>query len=409
MRSSRESRRDRHARARPERAELVARERRAGPERPAARERLRVLHVRRGEDVGRLALREPVAQQARRRRSTPRSSRRRTAANAGADLGHRRPAGCRRRTGGRAPACARRAPPARRRQGQRPRDEAGPSLVRRSGRTAARRRSCSRRWPSGPAGETTQSMNCCPSVLLHVRMLRRIHEDHAVLVEQPLVALDEDLEVAAVLERQPRAAVGEHVGVHRRGGVERRAHARAGLAVPRALGRRRCRCRPPSTERSSAMCVPLLSPRETNGAFAASIFLSAAVMSLPPATFAGSLFGPTRTKSLYITGKRFTPKPSATNFSSAALGVHEHHVGVAAARDVERLAGAERDHAHLDAGLLLEDRQQVLEQARLLGRRGRRDGDELVLRARRAAPARSAARAPAARNARRPITTAILL
>ncbi len=40
-------------------------------------------------------------------------------------------------------------------------------------------------------------------------------------------------------------------------------------------------------------------------------------MSLPPAIFAGSDLGPTRMKSLYITGKRFTPWPSPMNFSSA--------------------------------------------------------------------------------------------
>src|SRR5262249_2332118 len=39
-------------------------------------------------------------------------------------------------------------------------------------------------------------------------------------------------------------------------------------------------------------------------------------MSLIPA---GSSFGPIRTKSLYITGKRFTPSPSARNFCSADL------------------------------------------------------------------------------------------
>ena len=103
-------------------------------------------------------------------------------------------------------------------------------------------------------------------------------------------------------------------------------------------------------------------------------------MSLPPATFAGSLFGPISTKSLYITGRRLTPKPSATNFSSAACVVHEHDVGIAAPRQVERLAGAERDDAHLDAGVLLERRQQVPEQAGLLGRRGRGHDDEFVLR-----------------------------
>ena len=53
-------------------------------------------------------------------------------------------------------------------------------------------------------------------LLLHVRMLGRIHQDDAVLVEQPVVALDHDVEVAAVLERQPGAAVGQHIGVGRR-------------------------------------------------------------------------------------------------------------------------------------------------------------------------------------------------
>ncbi len=42
-------------------------------------------------------------------------------------------------------------------------------------------------------------------------------------------------------------------------------------------------------------------------------------MSLPPLILAGSAFGPISTKSLYMTSKRCTPKPSATNFSSCAL------------------------------------------------------------------------------------------
>src|SRR5262249_53068845 len=66
-----------------------------------------------------------------------------------------------------------------------------------------------------------------PEVLLDVRVLCRVDEHHAVLIEQPLVTLDEDLEVAAVLEREPCAAIGEDVRVHRRGGVERRSHSLA--------------------------------------------------------------------------------------------------------------------------------------------------------------------------------------
>jgi len=47
--------------------------------------------------------------------------------------------------------------------------------------------------------------------------------------------------------------------------------------------------------------------REAKGACAALIFCRAATISLLPPTLAGSDFGPTRTKSLYITSKRRTP------------------------------------------------------------------------------------------------------
>src|SRR5262249_56699899 len=72
-------------------------------------------------------------------------------------------------------------------------------------------------------------------LLLDVRMFRRVHQDHAVLVEQALVALDRDVELATVLERDPGSAVGQHIGVRRRGSVERGAHALADLLVPRAF------------------------------------------------------------------------------------------------------------------------------------------------------------------------------
>src|SRR6185503_12051030 len=60
-------------------------------------------------------------------------------------------------------------------------------------------------------------------------------------------------------------------------------------------------------------------------------------------------------------------------------GVHEHHVRVAAASDVERLPGADGDDPHLDARLAGENRQQVAKKARLLRGGGRRDRDELLL------------------------------
>ena len=64
------------------------------------------------------------------------------------------------------------------------------------------------------------------------------------------------------------------------------------------------------------------------------------------------------------------------------LGVDEDDVGIAAPREIQRLARAERDDAHLDAGLPLEDRQQNAEQPGLFGRRRRRDGNVSVLRLR---------------------------
>src|SRR5882724_8270930 len=71
--------------------------------------------------------------------------------------------------------------------------------------------------------------------------------------------------------------------------------------------------------RSSALWVPLSSPREANGAAAAAIFARAAGASAMPLMPAGSACGPTMMKSLYMTSKRFTPKPSATNCSSDFL------------------------------------------------------------------------------------------
>src|SRR2546421_12931575 len=70
---------------------------------------------------------------------------------------------------------------------------------------------------------------------------------------------------------------------------------------------------------SSAIWVPERSPREMKGAPLDLMAFKASATSLMPLMPAGSLFGPIRTKSLYITGYRFTPKPSATNFSSCAL------------------------------------------------------------------------------------------
>ena len=62
------------------------------------------------------------------------------------------------------------------------------------------------------------------------------------------------------------------------------------------------------------------------------------------------------------------------------MGTPANGPGVAAPAHVERLAGADRDHAHFDAAVSSERRQQVAEQARLFGGGGRGDDDGFILR-----------------------------
>src|SRR5215470_12917201 len=70
-------------------------------------------------------------------------------------------------------------------------------------------------------------------LLLHMRMLGRVNQDHTVLVEQQFVALHRDDEVGLVLERNPRAAVRHHIGSGGCCYVERGTHALPDRFVPR--------------------------------------------------------------------------------------------------------------------------------------------------------------------------------
>jgi hypothetical protein len=126
---------------------------------------------------------------------------------------------------------------------------------------------------------------------------------------------------------------------------------------------------------SSAKCVPLLSPRDTNGACAALIRRNASAASLPPATFARSAFGPISTNVVV----HHVVAPEAESLREKLLlqrpGVHEHDVGIAAPSHVERLPGPSATTRTCMPVFLSKIRQQVLEQPGLLGRRRRCDRD----------------------------------
>src|SRR5262249_19171499 len=98
-------------------------------------------------------------------------------------------------------------------------------------------------------------------LLFDVWVLCGIHQDDAVLVEKPFVALDRDSEIAAVLERQPGAAIRQHVGVRGRRSVECRAHALADLSVYQGPFSFSISMPAAFQRLSSAMCVPERSPR----------------------------------------------------------------------------------------------------------------------------------------------------
>src|SRR5574341_531419 len=219
-------------------------------------------------------------------------------------------------------------------------------------------------------------------LLLHVRVLRRVDENDAVLVEEALVPYHRDDELAPVLAREPRAAVGERVGVHSRCGVERRTHARARVAVPRPL----------VLGDVDARGLPELQLGEVRAAAVAARG-EGRLRRLDSLQRGDDVL---RAADYCRIGLRSHQHEVVVHHLEALhaialgdelllerLGVHEHDVGIAALAHVERLPGAERHDAHPDSGLLLEGGQQVLEQARLLGGGGRSDRDVALLAVRR--------------------------
>ena len=178
----------------------------------------------------------------------------------------------------------------------------------------------------------------------------------------------------------------------RRRGVERRAHALADLACTR----RPCPCAmsmPAAFQSaSSAACVPDLSPREMNGAALSLIALQRRDDVLAALDAGRIALRPDQDEVVVHHRIALHAEAFGDEFLLLRLGVHEHHVGIAAPAGVERLAGALRDDLHVDAGLGLEQRQDVAEQAGILRRGGRGDDDRFVLRRRAARRTTAAAR-----------------
>src|SRR5262245_57618481 len=72
-------------------------------------------------------------------------------------------------------------------------------------------------------------------VRLHMRVIGGVHQYHGILVEQPRVALNENIKFVVVFKRNPAAAIGKQISVAGGSSVERRAHALADFLVPRTF------------------------------------------------------------------------------------------------------------------------------------------------------------------------------
>ena len=193
-------------------------------------------------------------------------------------------------------------------------------------------------------------------------MLGGVHQHHTVLVEEALVALDDDAEVAAILEREPRTSIGEDVRVHRRGGVERRAHAGSRLAVPRPLLRGDIDARFLPKSHFRGVGAALVAARDERGLSRLDLLERGGDV-LPAGYFGWIALRPDQHEVVVHDVPVSDPVALAHEPALRSRVVHEDHVGVPAASHVERLAGAQRDDAHPDPGALLEDWQDEAEES----------------------------------------------
>ena len=214
------------------------------------------------------------------------------------------------------------------------------------------------RWPLRRDQPVDEALAC---LLLHRRMLRRIDEDDAVLVEQPLVALHDDCQVGLVAERQPGAAIGQQM-------ASAAAAVLSAAPMPRPIDLYQsalsvAMSMPASFHsRSSATWVPTCRRARRRRPSCPGWRATPRRCRWSPLTPAGSPFGPISTKSLYITG--IAPDAEALGGTSPPRQRGRTRRRHRPPGDIERLSGAERHHLDLDARCRLEQRQQMAKQAR---------------------------------------------
>ena len=191
--------------------------------------------------------------------------------------------------------------------------------------------------------------------------------EDAVVVEQTGVAFNCCDQLQAVAQREERAAVGQRVGVALVGDRERRGHALAGFQVP--VARRFDAGGGPERELLlvGAAVVAARGERGTRGSD-----LGQCRRGVRHSFDAGGIGRRADDHEIVIRDQLARcDMPGRQQFAFRVGRVHQQRVGVALLAHPQRRARADRDHLHVEASLLLEDRHQLVQQATVVQARGR--------------------------------------
>ena len=184
--------------------------------------------------------------------------------------------------------------------------------------------------------------------------------------------------IGLVLEGDPGGPIGQHISVHTDAGVQRCAHAGAGFAIPGATGSLDVDAgRLPEIALLGVGAAVVAATGEDGFGLGDHLQRCGGVAL---AGYAGWVAGRPDNHEVVVHHVEALDAEALLNeFFLARLCVNQQDVRIAVSGLLQRLAGADGDHPHLDSRLLLELWQKEVQQARVLGRGGGGHGDELVV------------------------------
>ena len=200
-------------------------------------------------------------------------------------------------------------------------------------------------------------------------MLFRVHEDYTILVKQARIALDQDLQIAPVSERQPSRPVGQSIRVHAAGHVQRCPHPRSGLAIPSPRRLRRVNAgRLPIAHLGFVSAAVITARGKRQFRFGQSGQSGYNVVAT--GNFGWIRFWANQYKIIVHDIEPFDTPTVCYKLLFSGLGVNQKNIAIAVDCVPDRLTGPDGHNPYIDTGFGLEPRQDIVQQTRIL-RRGR--------------------------------------